>query len=70
MDEEKTRISKNLLEKRKGGLKNLQSMRRLRDGKKVCRKKEREMIETYGKQRRKDADFLSSIFYIFTLSYI
>ena len=28
MDEKKTRISKNLLEKRKGGLKNLRSMRR------------------------------------------
>ncbi|WP_282958188.1 hypothetical protein [Prevotella denticola] len=28
MDEKKTRISKKLLEKRKGGLKNLRSMRR------------------------------------------
>ena len=40
------------------------------NGTEVCRKKERVMIKTYGKQRRKDADILTSIFYIFTLSRI
>ena len=66
----KYRNMQNLLEKRKGGLETYEVRGGHRDGTGVCRKKERVMIKTYGKQRRKDADILTSIFYIFTLSRI
>ena len=65
-----TGMGRKLPEERKGGLETYEVREGRRDGTGVCRKKEREMIKTYRKQRRKDADILTSIFYIFTLSRI
>ena len=71
MDEKKTRISKNLLEKRKGGLKNLRSMRRPPGWDRSLpeeRKRNDKDLQKTEKERRKLLNI--NILYIYIIMYL